>query len=482
MADPRDVVIIGGGFAGLSAGAALAAQGYRVAVLERKPALGGRAYSFVDPETGDFVDNGQHVLMGCYRETFTFLERIGASKHLVFHDNLNIEMLNRKGLAARLHTARLPGPFHMGFALLRYGHLSMGERLRLAMASLRLLRMRRTEPLRLRHLTVAELMDVLRQDERARRCFWYPLAIATLNEQPVLASAALLAEVLKRAFFSRRSDSAFVYSRVGLSELYCDGACELIQRAGGVVATHSAVEGLDVDAEGRVRAATLRGGGRLEGASFIAAVPPGPLLRLLPETVAADPFFARLGKIASSPIICVHVWLDRKVTDVPFVGFIGTTTQWMFNKGRIFEERSERYPGYLSFVISGARELSERSSEELLDIVLGDLRMMIVEARQARLVKALVLKEKLATVSAAPQSDALRPPVATPLKNFFLAGDWIQTGIPATIESAVVSGHEAASAVAAQAGGGASWRQQSGARHWRKWQLKRRSLRARTAL
>src|ERR1700732_4495717 len=113
MLDQRDVVVIGGGFAGLSAAVALATRGFRVAVLESKPALGGRAYSFADSESGDFVDNGQHVLMGCYSETLDFLARIGATKDLVFHEDLEIEMLDRGGNAATLRTAHLPGPFHM---------------------------------------------------------------------------------------------------------------------------------------------------------------------------------------------------------------------------------------------------------------------------------------------------------------------------------------------------------------------------------
>ena len=90
----KDAVVIGAGFAGLSAAVALAERGVRVTVLEGKPALGGRAYSFADPETGDFVDNGQHVLMGCYGETLDFLKRIGAYEQLVFHEDLEIEMLD----------------------------------------------------------------------------------------------------------------------------------------------------------------------------------------------------------------------------------------------------------------------------------------------------------------------------------------------------------------------------------------------------
>ncbi|HZZ08313.1 MAG TPA: hydroxysqualene dehydroxylase HpnE [Candidatus Binataceae bacterium] len=455
MDETRDVVVIGGGFAGLSAAVAIAGRGFRVAVLEGKPALGGRAYSFADAETGDFVDNGQHVMMGCYAETLKFLERIGASGQLVFHRDLAIEMLQRDRSAGVLKTARLPGPLHMTAALMRYRLLTMRERLSAMVAGLRMLRMRRYDRARLGQATVGALMDVLEQGERARRCFWYPLAIATLNEDPELASAALLAEVLKRAFFSRRSDSAFVYARVGLSDLYCPGSVRIIEESGGVVETRAVVEALEFG-QGRVTGVRLRDGRRLQADNFIAAVAPAQLMRLLPEGAGADPFFAHLGEITSSPIICVHAWFDREITDAPFVGFVGTTTQWLFNKRRTFTGRGERANGYLSFVISGARKLVDSGNEELVDLVTGDLNTMIPDSRDARLLKALVLKEKQATMAPSPECDRLRPGLATPISNFFLAGDWIQTGLPATIESAVASGHAAAAAVAARIGDSAA--------------------------
>ncbi|MGH7906429.1 MAG: FAD-dependent oxidoreductase, partial [Candidatus Binataceae bacterium] len=185
---------------------------------------------------------------------------------------------------------------------------------------------------------------------------------------------------------------------------------------------------------------------------FIAAVPAAQLLRLLPETAAEEPYFARLSGLGVSPIICVHVWLDREVTDSPFVGFIGTTTQWLFNKRRIFARHRARHGGYLSFVISGARKLIDHSNDDLLDIAMADLRAMIPAAADAKLVKALVVKEKHATMAPDPESNRLRPATATPMGNLFLAGDWIQTGLPATIESAVVSGRAAAARVIARAG------------------------------
>jgi len=194
----------------------------------------------------------------------------------------------------------------------------------------------------------------------------------------------------------------------------------------------------------------LRDGRRIEASDFISAVPAPNLLRFLPENAVADPFFSRLVGLSSSPIICVHLWLDREVTNSSFIGLIGTTTQWLFNKRRIFAQRGEAHPGYLSFVISGARKLVDRSNQEILEIVINDLNTMIPASRAARVVKSLVLKEKSATMAPDLRSHELRPTAITPIANFFLAGDWIQTGLPATIESAVISGRAAAAAVAAR--------------------------------
>ena len=198
----KHVVVIGAGFAGLSAAVALAERGVRVSVLEGKPALGGRAYSFTDPDTGDFVDNGQHVLMGCYGETLDFLKRIGAYDQLVFHEDLEIEMLAGPGQSAVLKTLRLPGPLHMTAALFGYRHLSIAQRLNVMRGGFQMLVMRRFGNGVLRRLTVAQLMDHLGQSEHARRCFWYPLSIATLNDEPEFVLGAAVGRSSEaRVFF-----------------------------------------------------------------------------------------------------------------------------------------------------------------------------------------------------------------------------------------------------------------------------------------
>ena len=176
-----------------------------------------------------------------------------------------------------------------------------------------------------------------------------------------------------------------------------------IERSGGVVATRAIVDGFDIDAElPRSRRVRLRDGTPLERRELSC----GRAAAAVPEDAArgrvADPFFSRIGALKSSPIICVHVWLDREVTDSAFVGFIGTQTQWLFNKRRIFEQHGERHPGYLSFVISGARKLVDRSNGELLDLVINDLQHDDSCCPQRQVVKALVLKEKHATMAPDP--------------------------------------------------------------------------------
>src|SRR5207245_1649795 len=158
---------------------------------------------------------------------------------------------------------------------------TIAERMRVMAGGVRLLSIRRNDRARLERMAVAELMHVLGQGERARAYFWYPLSIATLNDEPELSSAALLAEVLKRAFFSRRADSAFVYSRVGLSDLYCAPAAAFIERHGGAIVTHSNVEAFELAGD-TVVAARFRDGRRIEAPRFICAVRPDQLLRLLP--------------------------------------------------------------------------------------------------------------------------------------------------------------------------------------------------------
>lgn len=436
------VAIIGGGLAGLAAGVELAGRGVQVAVLESRPHLGGRAYSFLDEASGEVVDNGQHAMMGCYKHTLAFLERIGATAKLTRQDDLRVAMIHKQHGEGMIAGAALPSPLHMLAGILRYRLLSRGERLRALLGGARFMAMHRKSDARLGRLTVEQLLVALGQSENTRHCFWYPVALATLNERPERACAAPFAEVLARAFFASRADSQFVLPKVGLSDLYTTDARRFIESRGGRVELAVPVAGLDVSGD-RCTGIRFRDGRTLAVDACVAAVPPRALHAIVPSVNG-------WGELETTPIVSVHLWFDRQVLRDDFTGLIGTPTQWLFNRTSLTAngDRPTGQTQCVSAVISAARDIVERPTDEVVATVVADIRACVAAARSAQVLRAVVIKEKHATISLTPEAERRRPGARTRFKNLFLAGDWIQTGLPATIESAVLSGQSAATLVA----------------------------------
>jgi squalene-associated FAD-dependent desaturase len=439
----RRIAVVGGGFAGLAAGVALAERGHEVIVLEAKRRLGGRAYSFRDAATGVVVDNGQHAMMGCYAHTLAFLERIGAADRVVRQRDLRVEMRGAYRGSASVAAVRLPAPLHVAGALLRYRHLTPVERLRALIAGLRVLGMRRRRDPYLARATVADLLERLGQSPNACRAFWYPVAISTCNELPERAAAAPFAEVLARAFFGTRADSQFVFARVGLSDLYTEQAAARIAAHGGRVELGAPVSRIETDAE-RATALLLRDGRRIAIDACIVSAPPDATHALLPPEMRAHAPWRDLRALGASPIVSVHLWWDRPVLEADFAGLVGTTTQFAFDRTRLCDTPVEGGGSQVSAVISAAHAEEGWDNVRLASVVEADLRTVFPAARAARVLRAVVVKEKHATISCTPEAERLRPGAETPLDNLFLAGDWTATGLPPTIEGAVQSGDRAA--------------------------------------
>lgn len=445
-----DVVVIGAGFAGLAAAVRLAGAGARVTVLERRGVLGGRAYSFVEPESGAVVDNGQHLFMRCYREALAFLGTLGTAGRIAFQRRLAVEFVGAGGRTARLDCPPLPAPFHLVVGLLRFEGLGVADRLRMLRVGAALAaagRAGEAATARLETLTVDAWLASLGQSAASRRLFWDPLTLATLNDGPDVASARWLAAVLRRAFLDGARAGDLGFATVGLSELYTAQARAYVEARGGTVRTRAAVAALEVAgdrvvalrlAPGAGEEAGARGGGaRLPADAVVSAVPHHVLPGLLPPALAARPPFAGLSALGASPIVSFHLWYDRPVTDRPFLGLLDSPLHWLFNRG-----------SHVTAVTSGARRLVDLAPRELTALAAGELERLLPGARGARLLRAHVIKERYATPSLAPGAGALRPGVRTPLANLVLAGDWTATGLPGTIEGAVASGHAAAAALA----------------------------------
>ncbi len=438
----KKVIIIGGGFAGLSAGTALAEKGYHVTLLEGRQVLGGRAYSFVDAKKQDAVDNGQHLFMRCYHQTQKFLKRIGTLNRLRFQLNLSTDFVDALGRTAKLRCLPLPAPWHLLSGLLLLSTLSWGDKWRMRHMR-QALKEAEQNPDAVESLTVEQWLIRWKQSDRARRHFWDLIAIATLNENPKVASAGAFATVLAKAFFGARRDSQLGFADVGLSELYVQAAKSFIEERGGQVRVKTPVERLILEHQ-TVRGVQLREGGRLTADWVISAVPAPAFLKLVPETeVAAHPIFQRLRQLKSASIISIHLWFDRAVCDQAFVGLLDTQAQWFFNRSAILSD-SKTHLGYTSVVISGAHAFIDWQENRILAMVMEELRRVFPRVRKALLERYVVIKEHHATLSPEVGSEALRPDPHSPYQGLLLAGDWTRTGLPATIESACISGHSCA--------------------------------------
>ncbi len=435
------VIIIGGGFAGLSAATALAEKGYHVTVLEGRQVLGGRAYSFIDKQTNDAVDNGQHLFMRCYRQTMAFLKRIGTANEMYFQRNLSVDFVRAPGQTATLRCWPLPAPFHLLSGLIRLKTLRWGDRFRMRHIQ-RALRQAALHPDILDDITVEQWLIRAHQSERARRYFWDLIAIATLNEDPRIASASSFVTVLAQAFFGKRADSQLGFAKVGLSDLYAHAAKDYIEARGGEVRLKSPVQSIWIENK-QVLGVELREGTQLKADWVISAVPAAALLKMLPETeVNLQPTFKRLKELKPAPIVSIHLWFDQPITKSMFVGLLDTHVQWVFNKSQILSSKTK--DGYISAVISGAHAFDDWPEDKILGLTIAELRRAFPKVSKATLVRYLVIKEHQATLSPSVGTEALRAAYQSPYDKLLLAGDWTKTGLPATIESACVSGHACA--------------------------------------
>ncbi len=434
-----DVVVLGGGFAGLSCAVALTRAGARVTLLEKKPHLGGRAYSFRDG-AGGVVDNGQHLFMGCYAHTRRFLRDIGSAGLLRLLPEIRVDFAEAGGARDSLRCpAVLGAPLHLAWGILGLNGLTLRDKMGLVKFGRALAAFRRNaSSTELDRMTVRHWLDALGQSQRIQSRLFDPIALGALNDDPSVAAATGFAQAMSGMFFGSVDDSRLGLSSVGLSELYTEQARAVIEAGGGRVILSRKAASIDG------KSVTVEGGERFQGEAVVSTLPPWDLKRLTrPEALSGD-----WERLKAAPIVSLCLWLDRPVLseDEKLVGMLGTDIQWVFNKTAIFAR--DRGPGqYLSLVISGAHKHVSWDPKALLELATRDLGACFPVFRKAKIERWKAVKEPFATLSPVPGSEAVRPTTRTAVPGLFLAGDWTRTDLPATIESAVKSGHKAAEAI-----------------------------------
>ncbi|MBM3766742.1 MAG: FAD-dependent oxidoreductase [Acidobacteria bacterium] len=421
-----DVAVIGGGLAGLAAAAALGGAGFRVELLEMRPFLGGRATSYGLPD-GEVIDNCQHVLLRCCVNLLDFYRRMGVSEKVRFFSE--IPFIEPGGRVSVFKRGMLPAPLHFTECFLGLPFLTLGDKLAIGRAFLAILRER--DRADLESISMLDWLREKKQTQGAIDRFWRQVLVSAINEELDRMAASHGFQVFRLGFMATRDSYEMGVPDVPLGELY---SADAWQRAGDVsIRFRAGVERLDI-ADGRVRAAMV-GGERIEARAFVSAVPFERAGALVPGI--------DVSKFTHSSITGIHLWFDRPVTALENATLLDRTIQWFFNKDG---------GTYLQLVVSASHSLVEMPRQKVIDLAVCELREFLPAAREAEVVKAHVVKEVRATYSAIPGLAPHRPSQKTGVENLFLAGDWTDSGWPATMEGAVRSGYKAAEFTAASLG------------------------------
>lgn len=440
-----DVLVIGGGVAGLAAAITAADAGARVTLIERRPRLGGAATSFPHGEL--WVDNGVHVFLGCCTAYRGFLARLGVSA-LAPVRRLSVPVIGTDGRLARLRRARLPSPAHLLPLLTSYRVLSLADRLRLLPAVLALSRVDPADP-DIDGQPSGAWLATHHQSPAAVGGLWDLLIRATLNATPDEAALSLCAMVVQAGLLAAPAAADLGVANVPLARLHDVAARDALVRR-GVRIERTAARSLS-DTPGGWAVATDAGEFRSRG--VVLSVPPLAAEQLLPAGATRIDG----SGLGSSPIINVHLRYDREVLPWPLAATVGSPLQWVFDRTAAAGERGGQY---VVASVSAADTRIGTPATTLATEFADEMARLFPAARSARVREAFVTREPTATFRQTPGQAAKRPPPTTGLPGLSLAGSWTATGWPATMEGGVRSGIAAALAVLA------TWRDRSpGARN-----------------
>ena len=461
------VVIVGGGLAGLAAAAGLASAGVEATLLESRPRLGGRAGSFLDAETGEWIDTCQHVSMGCCTNLAHFARLVGIDD--LFATQQELLFIGPGGERCRFRDRSRPAPFHLTKAFDSLTWFSKPERRRLMRDVARLAHRRWAVD---NGLSFEQWLEHHAQTADLRERFWDVILVSALSETAGRISVPHARKVFVDGFLAHRDGWRVQIPTVPLEELYGRRLIDWLRARGVDVTTGAGVAGLE-EQGGLITNVRLRSGEQITADEVILAVPWHRVLDLLPDSLAVDPALAGINELESAPITSVHLWFDRPVLDVPHAVLVGRLSQWVFRRAALQSQSTHpnatplnhqpstinpqplsrtAQPDYVQVVISASHNIAKQSQTAIIDQVVEELAAIWPQVREAQLTSSRVVTEHRAVFSPRPGVDALRPPQATPISNLQLAGDWTRTDWPATMESAVKSGFLAAENTLARLG------------------------------
>ena len=421
----KKVIVVGAGLAGLSASVYLSDNDFQVTLIEASPKAGGRAYSLSHNSNGYFFDNGQHILMGCYEETIAFFKKINSLEKLDFQKSLRIPFVLPNGTIHKFESPKNLYPLNLLMGIMKYKALTLKERLKIIDFFLDLICCASCD---LKDKSVSQWLRCKNQSENSVKAFWEILVVGALNTTIDKASAEIFSEILKIIFLTGNKSASILVPRVGLTELYVDDALNFILKKNGRIFLSERVTGLEMTGE-TVSTLVTNKNSYADFDAVVFAIPAYSLGRILNRT--SQPI--AVPEFQYSPIVNAHFWLKNNPFEEKFYSLIDSEIHWLFNHG-----------SHITLTTSAADDIILLDESEIKRLFSSELEKYFPIFNREIIVDSKVIKEKRATFVPDITSNEARKGIYCSIKNVIIAGDWTDTGLPSTIESAVLSGRLAA--------------------------------------
>lgn len=446
-----DVIIIGGGIAGLACGVELSRSGLTVTLLESDAELGGRARSWTDPETGDRVDIGPHILLSEYKNMRHLLDDLGTSNQVVWRTDKLITLVDKPHpIDIQMHPFPAPLPFMP--SLLKAPQVSLWDLASCTRVMWQIVRLTDKERARLDAVAAEDHLRAMGVSEHFIQWFWSSACISIMNVPLHKCSAGALLRFFR--FMIGNNGFQVGFAGNGLGDLFAPTATARIEAAGGQVLTRTPVMKI-TESGGSVTGVQLADGTPLEAQTCVAAVPPQQLLELLPQSwVHRKPIFQNLKKFEPVPYISSYLWFDRKLTKECFWARVWAPENFNYDSYDLSNIRPgwSGRPSLIASNIIYSHKANGMTDDDIVATTLAELREFLPDIVHAKLLHSRVHRIPMAVPAPVPGAERLRPPVTTPIAGLLITGDWVDTGLPASMESAVRAGYMAAEYILAQRG------------------------------
>lgn len=422
----KSVSVIGGGIAGLSAAVFLAEKDFEVKLYEASPKFGGRAYSFFDKTLDAVIDNGQHILASWYHNTFDYLKIIGSYDKLSFQKQLEVTFIQKGGKQFLLKAPNLPPPLHLAGGIWKYGALGLKDKLALVRL-VNSIKKGKFQDDELKAINTDEFFTKTGQTTKLIDNFWKPFIIAVFNAEPEGTSAYMFSEMIKLGFLTK-GGSELVLPNGFLEDIFVKPALEFLVSKNAKFFSGKNVTGINIEKDA-VTSIIVENSEEVKSDLYISAVP----FFNINDIRSGNNLLSNKTGLTPSPIVNIHLKFAGSIDDIipgRFAGLLNTKVQWVF---KVKDDQ-------LCLVISSAGEISGMEKDTIIKLAVRELNECFPDTAKIKITASRIIKEMRATFL--PDKDSLmkRPKCMTAYNNFFLAGDWTDTGLPATIEGAVKSG------------------------------------------